>query len=336
MRISWIDFGKGFTILSVLLVHVMLGVVNSGVPYTAQQLWLPTVVIGFLFTYVMPVFFAMSGYVYKPVQTWHQFFKKNGQRLISLGVPYIAFNVVIYIVKLFGNDKLTFLDLLNIWNQPIAYTWYLFALFGIYVLVDFYHLVGLPLWLQIILGVATLTLVSFNTIHVGLLSQAFRWVLPFILGIAIKEYAILNRKYLTVLATGIFIISSVVAIRHYFMMIEAVNVLSISLLVVKISLVFVFLSLYRSIGTVQKRWLTFIGENSLIVYLVHVPVGTLVMKIIEWRFPALIANYWVFAVATLAITLALSLAAVFIARRSRIVNVFFQPIKVIAGLRESR
>ncbi|MBJ7617637.1 hypothetical protein [Weissella confusa] len=60
------------------------------------------------------------------------------------------------------------------------------------------------------------------------------------------------------------------------------------------------------------------------------------MKIIEWRFPALIANYWVFAVATLAITLALSLAAVFIARRSRIVNVFFQPIKVIAGLRESR
>lgn len=314
----------------------MLGVVNSGVPYTAQQLWLPTVVIGLLFTYVMPVFFAMSGYVYKPVQTWQQFFKKNGQRLISLGVPYITFNVVIYIVKLFGNDKLMLSDLLNIWNQPIAYTWYLFALFGIYVLVDLYHLAALPLWLQLILGVLTLSFVSFHAIHVGLFSQAFRWSLPFILGIAIKEYSMLERNLITVLTTGIFIISSVVVIPRYFMSIEAVNVLSISLLVVKISSVFVFMSLYRSIGTVQKRWLTFIGKNSLIVYLVHVPVGTLVMKIIEWRFPALIANYWVFAVATLAITLALSLAAVFIARRSRIVNVFFQPIRVIAGLRELR
>lgn len=336
MRISWIDFGKGFTILSVLLVHVMLGVVNSGVPYTAQQLWLPTVVIGFLFTYVMPVFFAMSGYVYKPVQTWQQFFKKNGQRLISLGVPYIAFNVVIYIVKLFGNDKLTFSDLLSIWNQPIAYTWYLFALFGIYVLVDLYHLVGLPLWLQIILGVVTLTLVSFDTIHIGLLSQAFRWVLPFILGIAIKEYAILNRKYLTVLATGIFVISSVVAIRQYFMMIEAVNVLDISLLAVKMSSVFVFLALYRLIGTERNRWLTFIGKNSLIVYLVHVPVGTLVMKIIEWRAPSLTVNYWVFMVATLVVTLVFSLVAVLIANRFRVVNLVFQPIKVIASLRESR
>ncbi|WP_157953791.1 acyltransferase family protein [Weissella confusa] len=336
MRISWIDFGKGFTILSVLLVHVMLGVVNSGVPYTAQQLWVPTIVIGFLFTYVMPVFFAMSGYVYKPVKTWQQFFKKSGQRLISLGVPYIAFNVVIYIVKLFGNDKLTLLDLLNIWNQPIAYTWYLFALFGIYVLVDLYHLVGLPLWSQIILGVVTLILVSFDTIHIGLLSQAFRWVLPFILGIAIKEYAILNRKYLTVLATGIFIISSVIAIRQYFMMIEAVNVLDISLLAVKLSSVFVFLALYRLIGTEQNRWLTFIGKNSLIVYLVHVPVGTLVMKIIEWRVPGLTVSYWAFMVATLVVTLVFSLVAVLIANRFRVVNVVFQPIKVIASLRESR
>lgn len=336
MRISWIDFGKGFTILSVLLVHVMLGVVNSGVPYTAQQLWLPTIVIGFLFTYVMPVFFAMSGYVYKPVKTWQQFFKKNGQRLINLGVPYIAFNTVIYIVKLFGNDKLTLSDLLSIWNQPIAYTWYLFALFGIYVLVDLYHLVGLPLWLQIILGVVTLSLVSFDTIHIGLLSQAFRWVLPFILGIAIKEYAILNRKYLTLLATGIFIISSVIAIRQYFMMIEAVNVLDISLLVVKISSVFVFLALYRLIGTEQNRWLTFIGKNSLIVYLVHVPVGTLVMKIIEWRVSGLTVSYWAFMVATLVVTLVFSLVAVLIANRFRVVNVVFQPIKVIASLRESR
>lgn len=336
MRISWIDFGKGFTILSVLLVHVMLGVVNSGVPYTAQQLWLPTVVIGFLFTYVMPVFFAMSGYVYKPVKTWQQFFKKNGQRLISLGVPYIGFNVVMYVVKLFGKDKLTLSDLLSIWNQPIAYTWYLFALFGIYVLVDLYHLVGLPLWLQIILGFVTLTLVSFDTIHIGLLSQVFRWGLPFILGIAIKECAILNRKYLIVLATGIFIISSVVAIRQYFMMIEAINVLDISLLTVKISSVFVFLALYRLIGTEQNRWLTFIGKNSLIVYLVHVPVGTLVMKIIEWRVPGLTVNYWLFMVVTLVITFALSLVAVLIANRFRVVNVVFQPIKVIASLRESR
>lgn len=43
-----------------------------------------------------------------------------------------------------------------------------------------------------------------------------------------------------------------------------------------------------------------------------------------------------FMVVTLVITFALSLVAVLIANRFRVVNVVFQPIKVIASLRESR
>ncbi|MCW6127843.1 acyltransferase family protein [Lactiplantibacillus plantarum] len=70
-RISWVDFGKGITILFVVLGHVIDGVFNT--PGYSNYNGITKTSIAIIFTFIMPVFFALSGYVYHP---------KNGRQIL--------------------------------------------------------------------------------------------------------------------------------------------------------------------------------------------------------------------------------------------------------------
>ena len=70
-RIEWIDFGKGLTVLLVVIGHVILGLFESNqFPQDNHQLLFFTQIF---YLFHIPVFFALSGYFFKPVENIVQY-----------------------------------------------------------------------------------------------------------------------------------------------------------------------------------------------------------------------------------------------------------------------
>lgn len=73
-RLAWIDALKGIGIVCVVLGHVVL-------PISRYIYW-----------FHMPLFFFVSGYLYRPGAGWRDFIDKRVRRLI---IPYLCFLVLI-------------------------------------------------------------------------------------------------------------------------------------------------------------------------------------------------------------------------------------------------
>jgi len=91
-RIMWLDFAKGITVFLVVIVHVVEGIYKTGMYHQVDIF--SEITMGLLFTIVMPIFFALSGYVYKPIQSGQQFFEKTKNKFWGLGIPYIVFSII--------------------------------------------------------------------------------------------------------------------------------------------------------------------------------------------------------------------------------------------------
>ncbi|MCH4102297.1 MAG: acyltransferase family protein [Pediococcus acidilactici] len=99
-RIQWIDFGKGITMLLVVLGHVSLGLLKSNMFDNYKQLL--TLLIEMVYVVHMPVFFALSGYFFKFVSDKNTYFKMVLKKIITLGIPYLAFSIIIFLLKSVG------------------------------------------------------------------------------------------------------------------------------------------------------------------------------------------------------------------------------------------
>jgi fucose 4-O-acetylase-like acetyltransferase len=75
-KIEWIDIAKGFGILTVVAGHIYEGDIRR-----------------IIFIFHMPLFFFISGYLFKPDLNRMHYFKKKSYHLL---VPYIAFLLPIY------------------------------------------------------------------------------------------------------------------------------------------------------------------------------------------------------------------------------------------------
>ncbi len=135
-RVGWLDYGKGILILSVVLVHTVGSLYKTG-QFPAAMMGLE-MAQRILFMFVMPVFFAISGYLFKPSTDWRQYLMGLGKKLVMLGVPYIVFSVIYVILQNLSSatvhDRYSISDLLYIGVNPVGYLWYLYVYFFILVL----------------------------------------------------------------------------------------------------------------------------------------------------------------------------------------------------------
>ena len=81
-RIEWIDIAKGVGIFYVMLSHSQLGVL-----------------VNHAGSFFMPLFFFLSGYVFKRHDNYKYFITKKFKSLI---IPYITLSVILYLVYLFN------------------------------------------------------------------------------------------------------------------------------------------------------------------------------------------------------------------------------------------
>lgn len=125
-RELWIDYMKAVACLSVLTFHVIYGLQNANMECGAV---LGTVkeICGI---FQIPAFLFASGYLFGK-RKMGNYFKFEGRKLLNLGVPYIVFTVLYYVINVTFSSSVNFTyeiqDLIDIYKTPLAQYWYIFA-----------------------------------------------------------------------------------------------------------------------------------------------------------------------------------------------------------------
>lgn len=90
-RQKWVDIAKGLGIIAVAAGHS-----GSGAAY-------------YLYWFHMPLFFIISGYLFKPQENWLSVFNWSLRRTCQLLLPYISFLAIIVVVEFYlGNSFLDY------------------------------------------------------------------------------------------------------------------------------------------------------------------------------------------------------------------------------------
>lgn len=284
--------------------------------------------IGLSSLFIMPVFFALSGFFYRQVSNLKMFATNIYKKLISFGIPYLFFSVVYAVLQqFFGNVEQGFQALPRIFWMPIGYLWFLLVLFWIYVLVGIVDLLRVDYRLS--LGFYFVLFVVSQLIGMPYIFAAvFTWTFTFYLGYAIRiNWTKLNRKSVFVLMLIIMVIgllgAYVLGDNDWYKM----NTLSLTNFVAKVASVFVFLYFASHLKESKTfDYFSKMGTSSLVIYLVHAPF-TSIFRVIFLKLG--LTNYYILIVAVLVASWLISIFAVWLTTKSKFVRwIFFPKFKV--------
>ena len=155
-RIVTLDIMKGIGILLMIAGHCNL---------------LPDSILKWIFTFHMPLFFLISGFLFKPNPDFKRYREKSTRRLLY---PYLFTSIVLILISLFSAIKNS--DMMLFTHQCMSvlfptsiypdwmldyfgwagtvFIWFLFALFWCRLFMNRLIQLGAPLWAIIIIGAA--------------------------------------------------------------------------------------------------------------------------------------------------------------------------------------
>ena len=141
MRTNWIDLSKGIGIFLVYYGHMLERFADLHLQSSFSQ-WV------YLYSFHMPAFFILSGYVHTKIIPNRIDFLKN--KLIRIIIPILFFNILFWALWMIINDKIIdahtiyyyfkkLLDTLYSGNRSYSVlTWFLYCILGVYVLHAFF------------------------------------------------------------------------------------------------------------------------------------------------------------------------------------------------------
>lgn len=324
-RIMWLDFAKGITVFLVVIVHVVEGIYKTEMYH--QYDTFSEITMGLLFTIVMPIFFALSGYVYNPVQNGQEFLKKTRNKLFRLGMPYIIFSIIYVVLQHISpsvHSLNSWQDLLQIYVMPVGYLWYLYVLFLVYVFVEIMHLIHIPSHWQMILyaGLLLYSVMQFSNLLYPVKSL-FMWVGSFYIGYILKEKPqILENKYM-ISACSVLFFCSVFWQGSQGGDWFNTDMMSLENIISKITSIPIFLYLFSRVknGVITRYFINY-GRYSLIIYLVHAPVASIVRTLI---LKIGLPPYTLLVISTLVISWSISIFVIYLSGKFSWVNFVFYP-----------
>ncbi|MCI1764318.1 MULTISPECIES: acyltransferase family protein [Bacilli] len=188
-RIQWIDFGKGLTMLLVVIGHVSLGLRNAQAFNDYRQLLL--LVIEMVYVIHMPVFFALSGYFFKFISNKLDFTRMVWKKLITLGIPYVAFSVLMFLLERFGGGSvrtpISIMSLVNIYKEPINHLWFIYVLFGIFCYVGLLSMFIKNVDMLLLISVVGYLLVNIHVVNIYMIQRVLTWTPIFVLGLKLRN-----------------------------------------------------------------------------------------------------------------------------------------------------
>lgn len=334
-RIEWIDFGRGFTIFLVVVGHVLSGIYTNHIYPNSDGLLM---FFGeFIFLFIMPVFFSLSGYFFKAPENMVDYIVMIKKKAWNILVPYIVFSFVYVLLNQLGgkSKEYSWGDLLKIWYHPISYLWFLYILFFIFILVGAFSLLKVSLRLQLLIYFIGFILVQVLKINFYIFN-VFGWVVFFCLGLPFKKD--LN----CIKSKGILSASLVLSILGYLLMIKFVglshayyNDVSLVNFIPKVIFDILLFSFFLNIDEESKLFKYFkqYGKYSLIIYMVHAPVLSAIRAIIlKFTMP----NVFVLMVVLLIIGWVSCLVVIWMNNRFRLINFIFNAYANVKKIKNKR
>lgn len=193
-RINWIDFGKGLAIFLVLTGHVLLGLYQSEKFPSWDNVLL--LIVAQLYIFHIPVFFALSGYFFKPLSNIKEFLDYAKKKTIILGIPYIFYSIVHFCLQKVAGATVrvptTIFDLINIYKQPLGVSWYIYVLWSILIIYGLLSIVIKNRRILFLISVLAYCCTLFVQTDIYIIQKTLVWGVCFLLGSILSEIR-LNR-----------------------------------------------------------------------------------------------------------------------------------------------
>lgn len=188
-RITWIDFGKGLAIFFVLTGHVLLGLYQSEKFLKVNNVLLP--LIAQLYIFHIPVFFALSGYFFKPLSNMKEFLDYAKKKTIVLGIPYVFYSILHFCLQKIAGTTVrvstTIFDLINIYKQPLGVSWYIYILWSLLMIYGLLSILIKKRRSLFLISVLAYCCTLFVQTDVYIIQRTLVWGICFMLGSILSE-----------------------------------------------------------------------------------------------------------------------------------------------------
>ncbi len=319
-----VDRLKGYACFLVLFGHVIRGIRTAGID-------IPSVFEGvelFIWSFHVSLFLFLSGVVYKLTGEWKN--QKTKWRfilhkLLGLGVPYVFFSAVYIFINSFvggANTQSSVTDILFIWKTPIAQYWFLYALFFLFCI--WAALSGILKNWQILLVTVVIgyavpllggTLGCFEVVFYSSLAFGMGTVIDFKLLTTPKTWL----KWLVVALH--FVTGGVLIALHK---IEVAGIKEFMLLFGIYSSILLISMLQNC--KIVARFLDFMNKYSFQIYLLHT-IFTAGIRIVLCKIN--ITQWWIHVPVATVCGIVFSVLAAIIAKKTKFLDFFFFPTKVL-------
>ena len=319
-----VDRLKGYACFLVLFGHVIMGIRLAGIniPHFFEGME------KFIWSFHVALFMFLSGVVYKETGEWKNKKTKRGfllYKLCSLGIPYIVFSAVYIGINSFvgqTNNQSTVVDVLYIWETPVAQYWFLYALFFLFVIWTTFSGI-IENWIITLIVVVVGYAVPFLGINLGSFEVVFYTALPFGLG-TVVDFSSLVKPPRTVKCITVLMHMVVGAVLVVLQKIED-PIMKEVMIVLGIGSSIALISILQKY-TLIRRFLDFMNKYSFQIYLLHT-IFTAGLRIVLMRMH--ITSWWIHILIGTVGGIVFSVLAAEIARRIPFLNFFFFPTKYL-------
>lgn len=184
-RDSFVDQLKGLACFLVVFGHVIMGIRKAGIPTLKSMVFVEE----YIWTFHVPLFMFLSGYVYRLTGGWEAKGTRKKfllHKLFNLGIPYFVFSSIYILINSVTsgvNNSSSISDILMLWRTPVAQYWFLYALFILFVIWSI--IPGEGTTPNLILTTIC-TFVSIMPINLGVFASSMRMSLFFGLGTVVN------------------------------------------------------------------------------------------------------------------------------------------------------
>lgn len=269
----WVDYAKAFGIILVVFGHVNRGLFNSGI-FTSTEIYhsLDNVI----YSFHMPLFFFLSGLFFIESISGKSKIKFISGKFKTIFYPYAVWSILQGCIEVFlskyTNSKTSLISVLSFPFHPRAQFWFLYALLLIFILsaviYNKYFTKIIPLLLvfsffSYIYGEDVISIYYINYIDNN--------IVFFFLGCLVYKY---NAYLKDVLNIYSFIILTVVFVLvEYFYFVRLGNdysELNFTTAAIAIVGIFWISNLSVVLSKYNVAWLSHLGRQSIIIFLVHI------------------------------------------------------------------